>query len=296
MALVDDNMGEIIFGIVGGQKIRVAVFAFDTEGLVRGDMNAGVFCVVGTVRLAIYLGCIGAEDILKGLDGLGAEFVPVTDEEGAGEPPGIGYSLKQIDGDESLTGTRGKGQESAPGFPLAFALRDLFHDGADRCILIITPGAFAARISMQERSGGLGIKGVAHSLFITSAKFSRGGKLIYRFWGRGQAGKAVKLDELVAVGRKNEPDIVPSAFSVPFGLIETMTWGEGFSLCLYQRQSHGLRIDVDLDPQDVIDLAPRTAPGLAAYDLDGPRRFFAADKVLRPSEWNISVRPTQLTS
>ena len=173
MAFVDDDVGEIILGIVGGQKARVAVLVFDAEGLVGGDVDAGVLGVVGAVRLAVHLGRVGAEDVLEGLEGLGAEFVAVTDEQGAGELAGVGDALEQVDGDEGLAGAGGQGQQGAPGLPGHFALGDLFHDGADGGVLVVAPGAFAAGVSLQERFGGRGFERVAHALLIAGAKLGR---------------------------------------------------------------------------------------------------------------------------
>ncbi len=173
MAFVDDDVGEIVLGIVGGQKARVAVLAFDAEGLVGGDVDAGVLGVVGAVRLAVHLGRVGAEDILEGLEGLGAELVAVTDEQGAGEQAGIGDAFEQVDRDEGLAGTGGQGQQGAPGLPGHFALGDLFHDGADCRVLIVAPGSLAAGVSLQERFGGRGFERKAHGLLISGAQLGR---------------------------------------------------------------------------------------------------------------------------
>jgi len=83
----------------------------------------------------------------------------------------------------------------------------------------------------------------------------------------GQPGEAVELDKLMAVGRENELDVEALALGVPFGLVETVTRWKAFLLGLDKCQGDGLRIDVDLYPQDIVDLSARTPPRLAADDL-----------------------------
>ena len=169
------------------------------------------------------------------------------------------------------------------GCPVAFALGDLFHDGTDRRILIVAPGAFAAGVSLQERSGGWGFEREAHALLIPGAKLGRGRKS--RDWPRcgGQSREAVKLDEQMAVGREDELDVVPPAFGITFGLIKAVTGRKAFFLGLDKGQGDGLGIDVYLDPQDIVDLSARAPPRLAVDDLDRACRLFAPNKVFCPA-------------
>src|SRR5437667_1540197 len=46
VALVNDDVAEIIFGIERGEEIGCAVFAVHVEGLIRGDVDARVAGVV----------------------------------------------------------------------------------------------------------------------------------------------------------------------------------------------------------------------------------------------------------
>jgi hypothetical protein len=46
MALVNDDVAEIIFGIEGREKIRRAVFGVHVERLIRGDVNPRVAGVI----------------------------------------------------------------------------------------------------------------------------------------------------------------------------------------------------------------------------------------------------------
>ncbi len=52
----------------------------------------------------------------------------------------------------------------------------------------------------------------------------------------------------MAVGREDEPDVVPLAFGITFGLIEAVTGWKVFFLGLDKGQGDGLGIDVYLDP------------------------------------------------
>ena len=83
VAFVDDDMAEVVLGIVFGEKAGVAIHAVYAEGLIGGDMDAGVFGIVGAVAATPDLGGVGAEDVLKGAKGLGAQLVTVADEQGA---------------------------------------------------------------------------------------------------------------------------------------------------------------------------------------------------------------------
>ena len=49
MAFVNDDVGEVVFRVVGGQEVGVAVVVCHAEGLVGGDVDAGVAGIIGTV-------------------------------------------------------------------------------------------------------------------------------------------------------------------------------------------------------------------------------------------------------
>ena len=72
------------------------------EGLVRGDMDAGILGVVRAVSFQIDRSRVGTEDALKSPDALGTELIPVADEQCSLEVPGVGDACEQIYGDESL--------------------------------------------------------------------------------------------------------------------------------------------------------------------------------------------------
>ena len=116
-------------------------------------MDTRVLCVILSLGVAINLGSIGAEGILESFKGLGAEFVTVADEQGAGELPCVGDALEQVYGNKSLARAGCKGQQRPLGLPAILALDDLFHDCADSGILIVAPGAFAACVRLQKRPG-----------------------------------------------------------------------------------------------------------------------------------------------
>ena len=87
----------------------------------------------------------------------------------------------------------------------------------------------------------------------------------------------------MAVGREDELDVQPLALGITFGLVEAVTGRKAFLLGLDQGQGNGLRIDIDLDPQDIVDLPARTPPRLAVDDLDRACGLFTPNKVFRPA-------------
>jgi len=114
--------------------------------------------------------------------------------------PGVGDPLEQVDGNEGFAGARGQSQQGTLGPAGHFALGDLFHDGADRRILVVATGAFAAGIPLHERSGRRGIQRVALAFFIAGAEQGWCRECGDRHRCGGQTGETVELDELVAVG------------------------------------------------------------------------------------------------
>ena len=53
MALVNDDVGEVVGRIKLGKERFVAVLLVNAESLVRGDMNRGVACMVLAAGIAI---------------------------------------------------------------------------------------------------------------------------------------------------------------------------------------------------------------------------------------------------
>jgi hypothetical protein len=141
VALVDDDMAEVVLGIVREEERGVGLVRVHVERLVGRDQDAGVLLgIVGCNG-----GRVGPEDVLHGGQPLGAELVAVADEEGAPELAGVGDPFKEIDGDKRFSGARGQGQEStllAPG--------DLLQDRADRGILVIAAGGLPSRIADKK--------------------------------------------------------------------------------------------------------------------------------------------------
>ena len=112
--------------------------------MVRCDEDAGVFLgVIGSDR-----GGVRAENVLEGAESLGAELVPVADEEGAAELAGVGDVLEEVDGDESLPRSGGQGKQGA-----FLASGDLLQDGADGGVLIVAAGRLATGVADEERAG-----------------------------------------------------------------------------------------------------------------------------------------------
>jgi len=86
MAFVDDDVAEVVLGIV--------LDAIHAEGLIGGDVDAGIPGVVAAVAVALDRGGVGAEDVLKGTEGLGAQLVVVAEKQGTPELPGVGNALE----------------------------------------------------------------------------------------------------------------------------------------------------------------------------------------------------------
>ena len=103
VALVDDDVAEIVLRVIGREEVSRSVFGIDIQGLVGSHMDTGVLGVVASVGLFVNLCRLGAEDPLQRPQRLSAKFLPVADEQGTLEKPCIGYPLKQMDGDESLS-------------------------------------------------------------------------------------------------------------------------------------------------------------------------------------------------
>ena len=87
----------------------------------------------------------------------------------------------------------------------------------------------------------------------------------------------VELDKLVAVGRKHKTDMETFACGIALGLVEAVTRRQAFFLRFDQRHRHRLGIDIDLDPQNVINLPARTPARLAADDLNRPGGLLPPD-------------------
>ena len=293
MAFVYYDVGEIVLRVERRQEVgpcragalrrRVAEVVLDSQRLVRGDVDAGILGVVRAVRPAKDLSGVGTEDVLKGLERLGAEFVAVADEQRARELSGVGDALEQIDGDEGLASAGSQREQRTLGLVGGLATGNFFHHGADRGVLVVAASAFATGIRLEQRSGGGRLERESHSLFVPGAKVGGRRELGDRSGRRGQAREAVELDKLMSVGREHEADIESLALGVALTLIEAMPGREGFFLGLDERHRDRLRVHVDLDPENVIDLATGSPPRLPVDDLDRARRLLAPNEVFGPA-------------
>lgn len=99
----------------------------------------------------------------------------------------------------------------------------------------------------------------------------------------------------MAVGREHEPNVQSLAGSVGLCLIKTVTGRQRFSLGLDERHRYRLGIDIDLDPEDIVYLAPRAPPSLAVDYLNSARRLFAPNKILGPASF-VNSRINQFGS
>jgi len=144
------------------------------------------------------------------------------------------------------------------------------------------PGVEPGRFRKDVQGGGR-VEGEADDGFIAGAEFGGGGKLGDRPRRGGQPGRAVKLDEQMAVAGEDELDVVAGGGQIPLGLIEAVAWRERFLLGLDQGEGDRLRLGVDADAERGVG-APRGPPAaLAVDDLDGPEGDLAANEILRPA-------------
>ena len=86
----------------------------------------------------------------------------------------------------------------------------------------------------------------------------------------------------MTIGRENELNVKASAFGISLGLGQAIASMKLLPLCLYESQGDGLCIDIDLDPQNVIDLPAPAPPTLAIDDLDLTGGLLAPDEVFGP--------------
>lgn len=283
MALVDDDVGESAVGIEVGEAGRVAVLALRAERLTGGDVDAGVFGVVGAVGLAEDLGGVRAEGVLEVAQRLRAQLVAVADEKSVGILPAIRDALEQVDGDEGLARAGGEGKKRPAGFAGGRVLCELLHDGADGGVLIIAAGTLAARVGLKQRPCDRRGQRETHAPLIAGAEVFGSGEIGHGARGGCLACEGVVLDELVAVGGEDEFDVLPPAFGIAFALFESVSGRKTFLFCLDQSKRDRLGLGVDLDTQDVVHLAPCTSARLAVDDFNGSGRLFAPNKILGPT-------------
>jgi hypothetical protein len=279
VALVDDDVAEVVLGVVGEQEVGVGVVGGYVEGLVGGDEHAGVLLgVAGRDRRGV-----GAEDGLQGAGALDAQLVAVADEERALELAGVGDALEQVDGDERLAGA-GREREQRPlGRARALALGDLLEHGADGGVLVVAPRALAGRVALQQRSGCRVVEREADALLVAGAQVGGRRELCELARRVREAGEAVELHELVAVAGEDELHVEALGGRVQLGLLQPMSRWLVLGLGLDEGDGYGLRVGRSLDAQRVVGAPPGLLEGPAVDDLDGAGRLLAADEVLGPA-------------
>ena len=115
MALVDDDVREVVLRVVAEQERRITARAVDAERLVGGHVHACVLGVVPAVSLFVHLRGVVPEERLHRLQPLGPQFVTVAQKQGPLELSGVGDSLQQIAGDEGLARPGGKREQCSRG-------------------------------------------------------------------------------------------------------------------------------------------------------------------------------------
>jgi hypothetical protein len=87
----------------------------------------------------------------------------------------------------------------------------------------------------------------------------------------------------VTIGGKDELNIKPFTFCITLCLSKAIAGMKVFPLCFDEGQGDGLCIEIDFDPENVVDLPSPSPPGLAVDYLDLSRRFFAPNEVFGPA-------------
>lgn len=87
----------------------------------------------------------------------------------------------------------------------------------------------------------------------------------------------------MAVGGEDELHIQSPALGVALGLVKAVPGWKTFLLGFDKCQGNRLRVHVDLDSQDIINLASRAPPGLAVDDFHRASRLFTPNENFRPS-------------
>jgi hypothetical protein len=214
MALVDDDVAEVILRVMRGQEVRVRLLGVHVERLVGGNQDPRVLLRLVTRDRS----SVGAEDVVEGAETLGAQLVAVADEQGAAELPRVGDALEQVDGDERLPRSGREGEERA--LP---SLRNPLQRTADGSILIVAPGRLATQVARQQRAGQRRLQTEAHTLLVTGPQLARAGEVPKGPWRRGLAREAVVLDEEMTVGGEDEGHIEPLGGRVRLALFEPVS-------------------------------------------------------------------------
>ena len=230
MALIDDDVREVILGVVSEEERRIATRSVDTERLIGGHVHACVLGVVPSVSLFVHLRGIVPEERLHSLEPLRPQFVAVAEKQGALQLSGVGDSLQEIAGDEGLARSRSE-REQCPGRPARhLALSHTFQHGPDGRILEVPALPFAAGIAGEQWLGGRCVEREPHDALVSRAQIRRRWELGDGPRHSRHAGGAIELDELMPVGREHEQDVVPAGSEVALPLVEPMARRQGVFL------------------------------------------------------------------
>ena len=159
MALVNDDVGEVVLGIELGEEGFIAALGVNSERLIGGDMNGGIAGVVLAVGIAVN-GASGVAEIVRQFaEGLAAQLVAVAQEQSALQLPGIGDAAEKIGRDEGLAGAGGQRKQGAGQATRLPGPGGFLEDGADGRVLVVAAGNFAALVGLQKGSGDRNARG-----------------------------------------------------------------------------------------------------------------------------------------
>src|SRR5712692_4465330 len=102
MTLVNDNVTEVVHGIVRRQEVGGCIFVIHIERLVGCDEDSRILLRMSTRKRS----CIVRERIVKRSRGLGAQLVAVANKQRSPKLSGIRNAAEQVDRSKSLARAR----------------------------------------------------------------------------------------------------------------------------------------------------------------------------------------------
>ena len=223
MTLVDDDVAEVVLGIVRDQERCRGLLGVHIERLVGRDQDARVLLWIA----ARHSRRVGAELVLEGGERLVPQLVPIADEERPAKLSGGRDLPEELHGDVGLARAGGQRQER----PLLSASQLLEH-GTDRRVLVIAARPLSTGIAHEQGPGQGRFQAEAHRLLIPNAKVARCRELGKRPRAACEARHTVALDEEVTVGGVGQRHIETLAGGVGLRLLETMRWWQVLGLGL----------------------------------------------------------------
>ena len=200
MAFVDHDHVEIVGRIVLGEERNLLLFLpVDAEALIGRDVDARVLRGVAPLGVAGDLGRLAAEEIGERGRRLRAQLVAVADKQRAARHPRVEQTPQQFAAMNVLPAPVARRQQRA-----LFAARDFLEHRADRRVLIVAPGAFAAAIGREQGAGCGRFQIDPGRRLPLEPKLLRLGKIGDRRGVRSQSGCRIVKNELVAVAREDE--------------------------------------------------------------------------------------------